>query len=252
MSHAERHRAAVDTCYDDALQTAASALHWLPWVGTGYAGLPREQRLLILGESHYQWNNKTETTEQVSRYLASREFTRYFVFDHGFSSPKHPTKIATALTRAIYGRQYNAQQKQHLWSSVAYYNRVQRAMDNADARPTKEDYCIAWDTFFPVISVLQPGYCLFAGVEISDYVDELKAAAHRHSYVVSALARRPVIGRTAPRVATVANAAGEVTRLVFIKHPSSFFSWEKWGHFLQEELLGYRRWLDGEEGLIAC
>ena len=251
MSHSDRHRAAVDTRYDDALQTAAGDLHWLPWVGTSYAELPRGQRLLILGESHYHWKNKSETAEQVSRYLAGREFTRYFVFDHGFSSPKPPTKFATALTRAIYGRQHNAQQKQHLWSSVAYYNRVQRPMDSADARPTKEDYRIAWDTFFPVINVLQPGYCLFAGIEISGYVDELKAAAHRHGYVVSGLTRRPVIGKTAPRVATVTSATGEVTRLVFIKHPSSFFSWEKWGRFLQEELPGYRHWLEVGEVLAA-
>lgn len=251
MSHAERHRAAIDTRYDNALQAAASRLHWLPWVGTGYAILPREQRLLILGESHYHWKNKKETAEQVSRYLADQEFTRYFVFDHGFSAPKPPTKFAAALTRAIYGRQHNAQQKQHLWSSVAYYNRVQRAMANADARPTQDDYRVAWDTFFPVINVLQPGYCLFAGVEICGYVEELRAAAHQHGYVVSGPGRRPAIGKTAPRVATVTSAAGEVTQLVFIKHPSSFFSWEKWGRFLQDELPGYRHWLDGGEVLAA-
>ena len=63
MSHADRHRAAVDTHFDDVLQTTADQLHWLPWVGTGYAGLPREQRLLILGESHYHWDNPSETAE---------------------------------------------------------------------------------------------------------------------------------------------------------------------------------------------
>ena len=71
------------------------------------------------------------------------------------------------------------------------------------------------------------------------------------SDVLVSTRRRPVIGRTAPRVATVTNAAGEVTRLVFIKHPSSFFSWEKWGRFLQEELPGYRHWLDVGEVLAA-
>jgi hypothetical protein len=99
--------------------------------------------------------------------------------------------------------------------------------------------------------VFQPGYCPFAGIESSGYVDELKAAAHRHGYVVSGLARRRVIGRTAPRVATVTSANGEFTRLVFIKHPSSFFSWEKWGRFLQQELPGYRHWLDVGEVLAA-
>lgn len=239
MARSDRHRDDVDTRYDDALQTAARELHWLPWVGTNYAGLPREQRLLILGESHYHWKNETETAAEVSMYLAGREFTRYFVFDKGLRKPEKASKLVTGLTKAILGHQHNAQQKQQLWSATAYYNRVQRAMRSAKDRPDREDYCVAWDTFFPVLNILQPGYCLFAGVEISGYVDELKAAAHRHGYVVSGPTYRPIIGRTAPRVATVTSAAGEVAKLVFIKHPSSFFSWQKWSRFLRDEIPGY-------------
>ncbi|TGD81727.1 hypothetical protein [Hymenobacter wooponensis] len=243
MAHSDRHRAAVDTRYDEALRSTADQLHWLPWVGTGYTYLPRCQRLLIVGESHYHWTHHSETPVQVKSYLDNPEFTRYFVFDHGFKTPPKPTKFTTALTRALYGRQHSREQKQRLWSSVAYFNRVQRPMASARARPTQKDYQAAWDTFFAVISLLQPGHCLFAGVEICGYTEEMQAAARRHGYTIDGPERRPAIGKTTPRLATVTNAAGEATRLLFIRHPSSFFSWQKWGRFVDEHLPGYRQWL---------
>ncbi|SNR52796.1 hypothetical protein [Hymenobacter mucosus] len=252
MPHSDRHRAAVDTRYDIALQETAGQLYWRPWVGTNYAGLPREQRLLILGESHYHWKHKSETAEQVSRYLAGREFTRYFVFDHGYISPVKPTRFTTALTRALYGRQHTREQKQRLWSSVAYFNRVQRPMASAHTRPTEQDYKVAWDTFFAVLNVLQPGYCLFAGVEICGYMEEMQAAARRHGYTIDGSERRPAIGKTTPRLATVTNAAGESTRLLFIRHPSSFFSWQKWGNFVDEHLPGYRQRLLSIDGAVSA
>lgn len=247
MADPHRHRAAVDTRYDAALQVAAEKLNWLPWVGTGYADLPRSQRLLILGESHYHWTHRTETPAQVKSYLGNREFTRYFVFDHGYISPARPTRFTTALTRALYCRQHTRQQKQHLWSSVAYFNRVQQPMASAHARPTRQDYQDAWDTFFAVLTVLQPGHCLFAGVEICGYKAEMQAAARRYGYTIAGPEKRPAIGKTTPRIATVTNAAGETTRLLFIRHPSSFFSWQKWGRFLHEHLPGYRQWLLSED-----
>ena len=48
-------------------------LKWLPWVGQCFSEQPRDARLLIVGESHYDW------PEEGGRKMLSKRLTRCVV-----------------------------------------------------------------------------------------------------------------------------------------------------------------------------
>lgn len=45
----------LNTKYDSQFESVAQ-LNWLPWVGDRYSDRPEETRLMVLGESNYNWS----------------------------------------------------------------------------------------------------------------------------------------------------------------------------------------------------
>ena len=57
-----------------------NTLKWLPWVGENYEH--QNPQLLIVGESHYAWEDEEDTPEEVKSYLEKDDFTRAVLEQH--------------------------------------------------------------------------------------------------------------------------------------------------------------------------
>ncbi|MEO7047731.1 MAG: hypothetical protein ABI091_20705, partial [Ferruginibacter sp.] len=57
--------------------------------------------------------------------------------------------------------------KRTLWRKAAYYNLIQTPLESRGKkdRPHFQLFLDGWDTFFLIINIIQPHYCLMNGVE---------------------------------------------------------------------------------------
>lgn len=155
-------------------------------------------------------------------------------------------KILRNIERCLYSERYPTESKKlTLWAHTAFMNFIQKPMLSAKERPTGEDFRRAWQTFFDVIDVLKPNYCLFGGVSASNYEQTYLALAESSGFIASKIKWSETIGSSAfGRTATI-HKGNSSTRLIFIKHPSSFFSWQKWNSYLSTQMSEFMQSLQG-------
>lgn len=220
------------------------ALKWLPWVGKDFSNLPEKRKLLVVAESHYDWHEEGSLED-----LEYPEFTRWFIEGHTISAPNNPTKVIRNTERALFYDNPTNEQKIGFWQSVSYYNIVQRAMESINERPNDLDYSIGWDTFFKVINILQPDYVLFCGVEASNHTYHFNQAFKDNNFTSDGIQWLDMIGNTYSRIAELNLNDNYNPKLVFIKHPSKYFSWENWAEFIDKEMNDYTTWLRSKQSL---
>ena len=215
----------MDLTFDNKFDEYPS-LTWLPYVGDRYTSISDPNKILIVGESHYHDN-----TDKSIEAHKSANFTRFVVSDQAIGRNYWGTKLFPNFHRALMGSDDFDSIK--LWNSLAFYNFIQRPMVTNQERPTKEDFMKGWDTFADVIKVLQPRTCIFLGVKASDTLWE---AYKTSNLTLNNLSRDPKVNNTYPRKGTVTAIEGVNAELVFIKHPSKYFSPEVWHNFLASRI----------------
>jgi hypothetical protein len=119
-------------------------------------------KILVLGESHYgeQVNYTPEWTRGVVKAWALGEegTTRYF------------TTIAKILSGKAYER-ISQEEKKTIWQQVAFYNYVQRFVDEKTVkRPTEKMWVEAEEPFQKVMDSLKPDIVIVAGKELGGHV----------------------------------------------------------------------------------
>lgn len=215
---------------------AVRGLTWLPWVGKAY----RNSRILIVAESHY--SNKEDPSEAEAH--KNRLYTRKVVAEYPISGAeasgwrnnggrsKNPTfdnlhrlLVSDALNSDIPKRAF-------LWRNLGYMNIVQRPMwyppKGSKERPNQNDMETGWRVVAEIIRILSPRLCIFAGLEASkSFNSEMKRLGITHDPVKIC----EKIGSSYPRFASC-SPAGEPVPLVFIQHPSKYFSWKSWQTFV--------------------
>lgn len=86
-----------------------------PWIGNNYSHAPFGKRVLVLGESHYQWehdkpiNNLTTITNDVINEQLTGDCTKSFW-----------THIAVTFLNKL----PSTEEKREFWNSIAFYNYV--------------------------------------------------------------------------------------------------------------------------------
>lgn len=133
-------------------------VRFLPWVGPNYwnRGLSQE-RLLIIGESHYSGSEADIPGDSRNRNLTRRDIKWQF----GPKSWAYFTKVAT--TMSLRGISSNSDKGQ-FWREVAFYNYAQRIVGvGARIAPTLEDWKSAQAPLEDVLDVLQPTHVLATG-----------------------------------------------------------------------------------------
>ena len=69
----------IDITLDGQLKEI-SGLTWLPWIGCDYQMNKYSDRILIVGESHYDWHDNESKLK-----LENKNFTRFVIEEQGLS-----------------------------------------------------------------------------------------------------------------------------------------------------------------------
>jgi hypothetical protein len=222
------------TLYDLEFQQV-QGLSWLPWVGHGYSERPSNQRLLVVGESHY-FNGNTPDERQANRqkWLNYPNYTREVVSE-SLINRDWTTRTLSNIPKLLF--RSAEVDTIRLWSDTAFYNFVQRMMDykqdGQPERPAWDDYLTGWRVFKEIVGVLRPSHCLFIGVEAAK------------SFNFGRVSCTKQIGRTWARVAYV-DVGGSSIQLIFVQHLGKYFSWRQWNDYLHAQHPDLMSWLGSQ------
>ncbi len=211
-------------------------LKWIPWVGENYFTVPFEKRILIIGESHYHDNSRSSIAmhNKVT-------FTRDVIKDMAINRNYYGTKLFKNLHLAMFGNDQFDTKK--FWNAVSFYNFIQRPMRTNVERPNRNDWLIAWKVFAELCIILQPNICLFIGTSAAYYIgDWIKQS----KFLNQGVNWKTKIGSSYAKTALLKHKNLPEVKLIFIRHCSSMFSWNKWHNFLQKEMHDQLRWHNKE------
>jgi hypothetical protein len=155
-------------------------LMWLPFVGNTFTQSSKGSKLLIVGESHYLPDQKTSWYHSVKEM----EFTRQFMLKQLINENNDMEKILLNLQRTFFINEPTVIQKLKFWNSLSYYNFIQRPLESISKkhRPLESDYIIGWNTFFPVVEILKPNFCLFCGKSFVTFNGAMIESMKRNNY----------------------------------------------------------------------
>jgi hypothetical protein len=216
------------TTFDDDFKRN---LRWLPWVGACFSNRPQDQKLLIVGESHYAESKEVESREKDSSYtrkVVLRQFEK--------NRDKKRDNTLRALPRLLGSP--SPLDTERLWKDVAFYNFVQRVMKTRKKRPRKSDLETGWVVFADLVQIIQPSHCLFLGVKTAKSFNRLDCS---RISILQAVKSTKRIGRSRARSGTI-QVFGKPIELCFIQHPGSYFKSESWREYLR----------DNHRGLLKC
>lgn len=219
----------------DAPFRETSGLTWLPWVGTNFPAQPVQDRIMIVGESHY--TNKKDEAE-AKRVIEDHHrnqptYTREIMHEIGMGVDDWGNSTFANLHRALF---LNSEPDRiALWSDIACYNLVQRMLwyekPGGPERPTWQDFWEGWRVFTKVIEIIQPRHCLFVGVEASNHFNQILP---KLGLDFRPVVRTDQVGRTWGRRASI-TIASHTTDLHFIHHCGKYFSPQRWHDYLQRQ-----------------
>ena len=142
-------------CDFDYVLDQIKGLTWLPWIGNDY---PKAQRkILVLGESHYCYNNHTPADIEQNR-----EDTREVVADYAERGQdagnqwKTYEPLETVLAATVLKNRTRLQ----IWSEIAYMNIIQKCMSDKKQRPHWELFLAGWKSVLQVIYAIKPDICI--------------------------------------------------------------------------------------------
>jgi hypothetical protein len=210
------------------------SLKWLPWIGERYLDIPKEKRLLIVGESHYH-----DRTEQSISFHNTITFTREIIEEIAIERCYYSTKIFQNLHKVLLRNDDFDTVK--LWNLISFYNFVQRPMDTNRERPTVDDIINGWKVFAKLAEILRPKVCLFLG---SSSANNLANGLIGTNYQANDVKWGDCINNCYAKTSEITHKDGEILKLIFIRHCSSMFSWDKWNRYLHTKITDHLLWLE--------
>lgn len=125
-------------------------VRYLPWVGEAYAEGYYGVRILVIGDSHYGKAPGEEhnfTCDVLRMHLSGEQRISFF----------------TNIARAITGIPNDDLDQVEFWEKVAFYNYVQKSVEEARSRPTVDQGVSAQAAFEEIINNLQPDRIIMLG-----------------------------------------------------------------------------------------
>lgn len=228
----------IDLTLDEQLKEITK-LNWLPWIGRDYKMNKYSDRLLVVGESHYDWREYDSLTK-----LQNRDFTRFVIEEQGLSHLSNWQqkerewywRLVRNLEKTFFNEQFiDSNKRERLWHSVAFFNLVQRYLETNKHRPTKIDYVEGWQVFFELVKIIQPNQCIILGTE-NNKIAGLNLALKDSLYYPATVSWGKKIGKSYSKSIYLKSEALPELKILFIKHPSSFFNWKEWAKILEQEI----------------
>lgn len=123
-------------------------IKWLPWIGKNFI----DTQVLILGESHYEDGHYWQDSDSTTRIILNKRLSG------------NKVKLYSNFERIILTKKdLSIEEINKFWSSLCYYNLVQRLMNSIKERPNKDDFDSGWNIFFNLIEVISPKVCIVLG-----------------------------------------------------------------------------------------
>ncbi len=145
-------------------KTIIPAAYFQPWVGGNYWNASLyNRRILILGESHYEWRVGADIPENPEKDLTQTAVRKQ---TEGLTNAFW-TKIAAMLTGKTPSC-LTLEDKEKFWHQVAFYNYIQEMLRSRKERLTKEMWKSAEHPFERVLQILKPHFVLMCGSELFD------------------------------------------------------------------------------------
>ena len=203
-------------------------LTWYPWIPDSYWKQSNNQKLLVVGESHYL---DSENLEATRKEYSNPTFSQRVIQEQAIDSyPGCPPTFPNF--NKMLGLETLMQRKE-FWQKTAFYNFIQTPLPGKKVRHNVQERREASLCYLNVLDKLRPSFCLFIGTfgfnnvkrEISDsewkIIDEIWSDKINEAY---------------PRQLVLENNSGQKCHLLFIRHTSRFFSHEKWRAFVREAI----------------
>ncbi len=209
--------------------TKINEIKRLPWIGNEYSN--SKSKLLLLGESAYNWSpNDPTSLDRINEPMNLRKIHLHHAMDFSKKS-----KFVRNIEKAIFNSYspLNAE-KNELWNSVVYHNLVTRVMKTVKKRPSQDDYYKGWETFAKLIDVIRPKQVLVYGLEIKK-ITALHDFCKTNDFHYEQRKIPTKVGKSFPRVVNITIDQLEL-KILFIRHPSAYFSWKKWAPIIESEL----------------
>jgi hypothetical protein len=217
----------------DSTLTTINGLTWLPWIGDQYWNVDHENRMFIVGESHYHKNTPNDVES-----VKSPTFTREVIADSGIDRNYYDIKMFPNFHRAIFGNDiFNAE---GFWNLVSFYNFIQRPMATTQGRPSNIDFFNGWKVFFEIVKVLKPKTCLFIGTTAAN---SLTNAIQGTDFSTDGVKWDEYISNAYAKSATIKDKDNNEIKIIFIRHTSQMFSWSQWNDYLIRTIPNELAWL---------
>lgn len=172
-----------------------------PWVGRNYA--TNENRLLVLGESHY------------GKSSMSANFTKILIKEYIEGTWTH--RFWTNIMQVVYGQPYWKIDRAEFWGKVAFYNYVQQIVaETAGVAPPPDMFTNSEAAFFSVLDSLRPKTILV----LSKRLWENLPSDGRYGQEIC-------LGNGSRGTWIYPYTKGEALA-TWLPHPSYNFSWHRW------------------------
>ena len=216
----------IDTSYDGFFSNDLN-LPWLPWVGVNFTN--STTKTIILGESTYNWD---PDNLDVKKRIANNNHLRVLHQNHALDTER-PSKYVRNIEKAIFQQKHPSREnKLKLWNSVVYHNLVLRMMQTRKDRPTFDDYKEGWEVYLELMAKLDIDECLVYGLEAKKYKALIEVLENKNiDYIYIKLDTK--VGRSFPRIIKIKDSSHSI---LFMQHPSAYFSWKKWSKILEDHL----------------
>lgn len=190
------------------------AKYFKPWIGQNYASGREGKRVLVLGESHYAWENAPERPEWTRHYIQK-----------GIEGVKH--KFRTRIAATFAGRILTTEAERHeFWHSIAFANYIPVSVGEAPSQDPTEDM---WKAAIPVLADLlatqRPNLLLILSHEVWRRIHYSLLLDGRPEHIPNEAGQWRTWRYRFPDGHTILAAA--------IKHPSHSFQYGQWHPFVR-------------------
>ena len=132
-------------------------LKWTPWIGINYS----KTGILLLGDS---FCDDGEGWPDYDPYAP-----RSLVLNQGLSSHKPEfasRKFLTVVEKTLLNQEEtDFSERENFWTSVAFFNIVQRALPTRAERPQYTDFDIGWSVVLDIAEIIKPKFCIKLGID---------------------------------------------------------------------------------------
>ena len=193
-----------------------NTISFQPWVGDAFTAAKLGKRILVLGDSHYEWNGsgKIDQWTAITKTLVQEQID-------GDYTKRFWTNIAIMFLN----KRPTPEDKREFWHSVAFYNYLQSSAGfGPSSIPVENQWKSSEPAFLEVLSTLQPELLVVLGNRLWNHLP----TEHRHPGL-------EVPG--SPGVNTYRYTYPEGSCLALhVRHPGRAFNGQQWHGCLMNAL----------------